>query len=230
MNRQDFTLLSVTFNNNVLTGMMIKSFVKQVGIYPNVVIVDNGTTIPADEMMKRVFTVIDNFNHKLLPDERQPSRNHCAAIDYALYNCIHTKWCLLVDNDILFKPEMKELIKSVDETKYDAYGEVGWDCTPPDRLYPYMCIFNVDKLRSEGIKYFDPNRTIKYKTLASDGSVLFTDEQYNQMDTGYSFYEDIKATWRINKFPINNVCIHLKSGMLANKPIESWLMQNKHLF
>lgn len=230
MNRTDYTVLTVTFNNNVLTGLMIKSLYKQLTYLPQVVIVDNGTQLPADNMMKRVFKVVDNFNHKLLPDEHQPSRNHCAAINYAIMNHIDTKWCVLVDNDILFKPQFKPFIESVNADEWDAYGEIGWDCTPPNRLFPYMCVMNVQKMKTEGIQYFDRNRIIKYRTTDAAGKVLYTDAKYNIMDTGYSFYEDIKHTWRINTIRLNDVCIHLKSGMLAHKPVEQWLYSHRDLF
>lgn len=229
MNYNDYTLLSVTFNNNVLTGMMIKSFQKQMTYLPNVVIVDNGNVTPADPLMKRVFCVVDNFNHALLPDERQPSRNHCAAIDYALNNVVRTKWCVLADNDILYKPQVRQLIESVTDD-YDVYGEIGWDCTPPNRLFPYFCIINVEKMRQEKIKYFDRERIIQFHTVGDDGNILYTDPQYNIMDTGYSFYEDVKNSWRIKQILLNDVCIHLKSGMLAGKNVEQWLIAHRDLF
>ena len=225
MNIRDITLLTVSFNNNVLTGMMIKSFLKQSkGIPGDVIIVDNGNITPVDDMAKRIFHVIDNFNHILLEDEHQSSRNHCAAIDYALKTQIHTKWCLLVDNDILFKPSLCDFINTFDDTVYDACGEIGYDKSPPDRLFPYFCLINVGKFNRENISYFDPERTIKY------GLPGYTDKSFNVCDTGYSFYEDIKNTWNINSIQLKTVCKHLKGGMLKNKNIYDWLHKHKKLF
>ena len=43
---------------------MCKSFIKQTVIKFPTVIVDNGTTLPVDDKLKSVFTVVDNFTHK----------------------------------------------------------------------------------------------------------------------------------------------------------------------
>lgn len=224
MNLNDLTVLTVSFNNNVLTGMMLKSLHKQLGYLPNVVIVDNGDKKPVDDNMRTCFTVIDNFQHKLLEDERQPSRNHAAAIDYALKNVIKTDWVLLVDNDVLFKPAVKTYLENFNETEYDYSGTIGWDCTPPNRLFPYFCLINVKKFRDEKRNYFDRERTI---CLGMPGKS--NGKKYNYFDTGYSFYEDVKTTWRLLNYDFNDACIHLKSGMLANKNIYDWLNKHKSL-
>lgn len=226
MNLNDLTILTVTFNNNFLTIMMLKSFMKQTHAIPRIVIVDNGTYIPADDIMKRVFTVVDNYNHRLLPDELQCSRNHCAAIDYALKHAIQTKWALLVDNDILFYPKISHFLQSFDDTKYDCAGEIGWDDTPPNRLFPYFCLINCNRFKQENLSYFDRTRITDYYTIGKKETETV---EHNKMDTGFSFYEDIKNTWRIHNFPLSSVCIHLKSGMLAGKNITDWISSHSDL-
>ena len=136
----DLTLLTVSFNNNIMTGLMLKSFFKQLQNDTEVVIVDNGTTLQVDENLKSIFNVVDNFQHKLLPDYHQCSKNHCAVIDYALKNIIKTKWVLLVDNDVFFKPEVKQFLENFNENEFDCVGEVGWDDAPPIRIFPYFCL------------------------------------------------------------------------------------------
>lgn len=226
MNLHELSLLSCSFNNTLLTGMMIKSFYKQTGgIHPhNVIIIDNGDSIAVDDDTKRVFDVVDNFNHKLLSDELQPSRNHCIAVDYALKNKVHTKWCLLVDNDILFYPSVLQFLQEFDESSYDAAGEIGWDYTPPDRLYPYFCLINVEKFNAESLNYFDRTRIICKGMPGKEG------KEYNVQDTGYSFYEDIKNTWRILNFNIKTVCLHMKGAMLKHKNVYAWLKANESLY
>lgn len=181
----NLTLLTVSFNNNILTGMMIKSFIKQSDMQCPVVIVDNGTTEPVDDLLKRAFTVVDNYQHKLIPDERQNSRNHCIAIDYAIYNNVHTDWCLLVDNDILFLPTVKTILGCTFNAScpFDIYGEVGYDMTPPERLFPYWCLINVKKMKHDKIRYYDRNRITKYYMRDANGNSIYTDLQYNVQDT-----------------------------------------------
>ena len=226
MNLNDLTILTVSFNNNLLTGMMLKSFHKQVDNLPEVVIVDNGDKIPVDESLKSCFTVIDNFNHKLLANEFQASRNHCVAIDYALKNCIKTNWCLLVDNDILFKPAIKKFLNTLNENEFDACGEIGWDKTPPNRLFPYFCLINVKKFKAEQLNYFDRNNITCFYT---EGKKETEQAKYNVKDTGYSFYESIKLTWRIREIKIGELVVHLKGAMLYKKDVKAWLNANKDL-
>jgi len=219
MNINDLSILTVSFNNNVLTGLMLKSFIKQTEIMPEIVIVDNGNKKPVDENLKSIFIVVDNFNHKLLPDENQVSRNHCIALDYAIKNVIKTKWVLIVDNDILFKSSVKKFLKEFNEEEFDCAGEIGWDKTPPNRLYPYFCLINVEKMKNEQINYFDRSR------------MIWRWKQCNKFDTGYSFYEDIKKKeWKIKKIKLSDYIVHLKSGTLQNKNISEWLNKHKNLF
>jgi len=216
MNLNDITILTVSFNNNLLTGIMLKSFYKQIGKMPEVVIIDNGNNIPVDENLKSCFTVIDNFKNKLSNQNIKSSVQHAWAIDYALKNIIKTKYCLLVDNDILFKPEIKDFLLYFCNDDFDCYGEIGWDCTPPDRLFPYFCLINVEKFNKDKLNYFDKTRINK--------------NHENKYDTGCSFYMDIKNKWRIKKIVLNKFIIHYKSAMLANKNIFPFLNNNRELF
>ena len=216
MNLCDLTILTVSFNNDLLTGMMLKSFAKQVGELPNVVIVDNGTMTPVNNDLKSIFTVVDNFQNKIAKQHLKSSSQHAWAIDYALKNCITTKYCLLVDNDILFKADVKDFILLYCTDAYDCYGEIGWDCTPPDRLYPYFCMINVQKFKSDDVNYYDENRINK--------------DHQNRYDTGYSFYMDIKDKWNIKNIKLNRFIIHYKSATLANKNTAIFLKNNRELF
>ena len=198
----NITLLTCTFNNNVLTRAMIMSCFKQLEKEIPVVIIDNGTTEFCTKEMKETFTVIDNTNHKILKDYAQTSKNHSAAVDYALKNLIKTKYVLLCDYDILFKKEVNNLFAFLDTfDNIDCLGEVGWDVTPPDRLFPYFCIINVDKFKNEKLSYFKEN---SFK-LNSRKNCIYS-------DTGCTFYNDIKDTWDIKYIHLKNFIVHLKAG------------------
>jgi len=219
MELSDLTILTISFNNNLLTGMMLKSFHKQVGELPNVVIVDNGNKIPVDDSLKSCFNVIDNFKNKLSNQPLRSSSQHAWAIDYALKNCIKTKYCLLVDNDILFKPDVKDFLIYYCSDSFDTYGQIGWDCTPPNRLFPYFNLINVEKFNSEKLNYYDSKRIIKNSRIK------------NMYDTGYSFYEDIKKRgWKIKNIKLEKFIVHYKSSSLENKNVIPFLNKNKELF
>ena len=187
---ENVTLLTCSFNNNFVTKMMLMSFFKKMPIDIPVVIMDNGTKEFCDNELTDFFTVIDNHNNKLSKNQDGPSQNHCASIDYALKNIIKTKYVLLCDNDILFKDEIKHFFDFLDTfEEIDAIGQVGYDRTPPDRLFPYFCVINVEKFKEQKLNYFDKKRILGANWRAS-----------NRYDTGYSFYQDImKKKWKLHK-------------------------------
>lgn len=229
MNLKDLTLLTTTFNDNILTGMMLKSFAKQMGRLPATVIIDNGNKLPIDPRLKQAFTVVDNFNHKILPDENQPSRNHCKALDYALSKSIHTKWVLLVDNDILFKPSVKKLLATFDGSA-DCIGEIGWDIIRPERLFPYFCLINMDKYKQDGIHYFDPDKCMKLFDEKGNELHNVPNGHSGLYDTGYSFLEAIKQKdWTIHTIRINDYIVHLKNGSFGSKNVCEFLTKYKDL-
>lgn len=224
----ELTLLTCSFNSNLLTTMMLKSFYKQVNKQIDIVIMDNSTKEFCTNDMKEVFNVIDNTNYKLTPNYNQVSKNHCASIDYALKNCIKTKYVLLCDCDILFKEKVKELLFS--DINDDVIGQIGWDITPPNRLFPYFCIINVEKFKQEKLNYFDLKRCMLL--YDRNGNLLPNEKGAIRgiYDTGASFYEDIKNTWKIKNININEYIVHLKGACFRNKNINEWLNNNKQYF
>lgn len=226
MKINDITLLTVSFNNNLLTTMMIKSFYKQV-CNVETLIIDNGTNQPVSNDMKSIFMVVDNTYQKITGNFNQCSKNHCSSVDYALKNIIKTKWCLLVDNDILFKPTVKSFLENLNENEFDCCGEIGWDDAPPERLYPYFCIINVEKFKLDKINYFDNDRCIGPGSKEIGKRGPGTPCWYK--DTGCSFLEDIKNTWRIKEITLSDYIVHLKCTGQNNRDFRKFLNDNKNL-
>lgn len=227
MKISEITLLTVSFNNNVLTTMMIKSFYKQV-CEVETLIIDNSTAQPISSDMKKIFNVIDNTNQKITGNYNQCSKNHCSAVDYALKNCIKTKWCLLVDNDILFKPEVKKLLTEFKDYEFDCCGEIGWDDAPPVRLFPYFCLINVEKFRNEKVNYFDNDRCIGSGSKEVGRRGPGTPCWYK--DTGCSFLEDIENSWKIQEIQLSNYIVHMKCTGQNNRDFRKFLNDNRDLF
>lgn len=204
MNLSDITLLTATFNKHDFTVSMLKSFFAIFNNIPRTIILDNSDTVPFYDIPNNFITVVDNTNFKHSPDYKQPSKNHCASLDWALHNVIKTKYCLLCDNDILFKKSMIDILDIYHQ--YNAVGEVGYDRVPPARLYPYFCIIDVNFMIANHIRYFDENRCM------IDNAT---------MDTGCSFYQDlVKYNASIKKLRLSDYVIHLKGGTLRNKNLE----------
>lgn len=199
----DITLLTATFNRHDFTVSMLQSFYSTFKTIPHTIILDNSTEIPFPDIPNNYITVVDNTNFKHTPDYHQPSKNHCASLDWILRTGIKTKFCLLCDNDILFKPSSLNLLN--DFHNFNAVGEIGYDRVPPARLYPYFCILDIDFILTNGIRYFDETRCMINNAT---------------MDTGCSFYQDMKTHGaNIKKIRLSDYVIHLKGGTLHDKTL-----------
>lgn len=138
------------------------------------------------------------------------------AIDHLdLIGC-HTKWIAIVDNDVLFKPEAKRLFSLLDG-QYDAIGQIGHRMIKADRLFPFFCIVNRNKMMSQKIKYFDPER-------------LNVNGKGKKYETGSSFTEDILQNhWNIKLIEFNKHIVHGSGVTLKNKNPYVWLKKNQKL-
>ena len=203
MNFDKFTLLTATFNRHDFTISMLKSFVQQCKWLPNCIILDNSTECAFPTIDNKFVKVVDNTNFKLTPDYKQPSKNHCASLDYALTQLVSTPYCILCDNDVLFKPSVTALFDKI--LTHNMVGEIGYDRVPPARLYPYFCIIDITYMKTHHIRYFDENRCMV------DNAV---------MDTGCSFLNDMQqSNATIYNIKLSDYIVHLKGGTLHNRPI-----------
>lgn len=234
----NLTLFTCTFNNNLLTKCMIMSCFKQFGVLLPVVIMDNGTKELCTDDMKNTFKVIDNSNFKLTKNYNQISRNHCASIDYALKNCIKTKYVMLCDNDILFKSDIKKLIEFLNTfEKIDACGEIELS-KRGYRLFPFFCIINVEKMKLENINYFDDKNCMNdLETNFDENGNWESNKRISEildgLDTGGSFLNEIKKNnWDIKEIKINKFIKHFASASwnpAVKNNIVSWLRANHNL-
>jgi len=230
----NITLCFCSFYNNKLSALLIKSLFKQLGEQIPVVIVDNGNKELITEDMKSVFSVIDNSNYNITGNQNQNSRNHCAAVDYALKNCIKTKYVLLTDSDILFKTSVKNLIHTFDNN-VDIVGEIEGNNS---RLKPMFCIINIERFKKENMDFYDPKRCMNNFTSIWDANgnyvkdIIHPDKWYG--DTGASFLWDAQRNnWNIKRIKMNDYIEHYGRGSFAKgKPItiNQWLGIHKELW
>lgn len=202
----DLTLLTCNYNTSDMTIKMLESFFMFTQAPIPTVIVDNSDKEDLSIVCHKLFTVINNRNYKITGDYKQCSKNHAAAIDYALKNTINTKYCLLCDSDVIFKPDINKFIEFRHD--YDIVGSINHEFIEPARLLPYCCIIDVEKFKSENRNYFDNARCIEPNIVLGKGHV-----NYIKYDTGASFYEDIKDSWKIKNFnDISNYYVHKGFG------------------
>ena len=110
---------------------------------------------------------------------------------------------MLVDNDVTFNSKLSSLLESRHD--YQLIGEIGYDIVPGNRLFPYMCIIDLDWVKFNNIHYFDEPRCITTSKT---------------MDTGASFLEDsLVYQPKIRTIKLTDYIVHLKGGTLHNKQI-----------
>ena len=212
------TVLTCTYNKTELVDYMLRSLRKCLGVdsgMPPVIVMNNGSEIHSAKIPFPCKCVeIDNTGNRLVKvDGMCGSDRHANAIEYAL-GLVRTRFVILVDDDVLFKPEARDVL--LVRADYDAVGEIGWDVVKGDRLFPYFCAFNVDKMRRDGIHYW-----------RRDASAMSNPK----VDTGYSFRVDITAArWSIRTIKLNTVISHLKGASLRNVDPGEWLERNRVLW
>ena len=220
---RNLTLLSANFNQPELTLAMLKSLTKATGLPIPVVIIDNSTKYFLPTYNTPVFRVIDNTNFKITPDHHQNSHNHSHSLEYA-FSTINTRYVLLCDNDILFKPAIKDVLLQEDD-QFDAWGQTVVDGDiPPTRLLPYCCIIDLFKKKADNIAYYDPSRLMLFHHPGARG-------HYSYMDTGCSFLQDIeRKNWRIHRTDIGQYIEHLKGVSYNGMDYHWWLNRFAHLY
>lgn len=206
----DIALLTANFNYDELTFHMVDSFRKVTRVDIPIYCVDNSNAKAIDAKKARDYgiNIIDNTMYSHTPFTTDPSTNHCQSIEYAL-SLLPADYCILVDNDVIFKPKMKEFVGKIGEfmSSYDCVGEIGHDVLPKDRIFPYLCLFNLKKMRVDNIHYYREFSIIR-----------------GIADTGASFYDDIRNRgWRIAQIRLNDYIIHLKNGSFGKRNIQSFL-------
>lgn len=223
------TFLTCHYIYKNVTDTFVSSFKKQIGgvHLKDLIIVDNSpnteSLYSSDEIR-----VIDNHDYKLTKnndDGNGISKNHCQTIDYILKNRIETNYCCLCDNDILFKPAIKNFIEL--HRKYDIVGEIGFDNWPPERLYPYLCLINVEKMKNCRLNYFDPMKMQLKNNTGFNPSCQWS------YDTGCSFLEKVRKQpdWRIKKVKLTDFIVHKGAGSHSSRRISyaEFIQQNKAL-
>lgn len=221
---KDITLLTVNFNQKYMTAFMLQSFMKLTSNTFDYLIIDNSTN-HNESLINSSLNVFENIRNRKTGDFGQCSKNHCSTIDYALKNLIKTKYVLLCDNDIFFKSSIVSLLE--ERTKYDCIGEIGWDDAPPNRIFPYLNIIDVEKFNSQHLNYFDKTRIIEDPPIGKYAGPRGIGTKCWYHDTGSSFYEDIKDSWNIKNIKLDDYIVHNKTHGQPKMRIKDFILKYK---
>lgn len=204
-------ILIIHYNTPFLTECLIRSINRNVrechiyifdnsDIHPftykqsNLTILDNtkGEIINFDEWLKQ-FPYVNEGTGK------RGSARHCYSVEVAL--SIINDNVILMDSDVLLKKDITDIW---DENSL-AVGTIikQWDGN--DRLAPFLCFINYNKMKMMGKHYFSP--------IYMHG--LSNDSIKNSFDTGRFFLQDIGTS--LKKIDIKDYIIHYGNGSWVEK-------------
>lgn len=203
----DLTLFIVNFGTQMLTEAAVTSFLSRHPRFSGeIIIMDNkpGSHFSASEIPYGNIRVIDNTNEQVVsyddirfgatsedPVANYGSAKHSKCISYAISELVSTPICLISDSDVIYRRSVYGPYSAVRAGAVVA-ADIGRELpgthmsdesrhSVAPRIFPCICLVNVEAVRKSGISFYDPGRMMM---LNGSG---FT------YDTGASFFADILA-------------------------------------
>jgi hypothetical protein len=204
----NLTLLTCSFNTPEMTITMLKSFVamhygwdlEKDKPKTNLLIMENSS----DEQ------TMDLLGENGISDRciiRTVNGLHSESVHKGLY-LINTKYCLLVDTDIIFRRPIEGIMSTMEHKDITLAGQVEGDrggALIKNRVHPWYCFINVNDIKAYNIKFHDDEKIIKTKSQGFYGHVPLAHLQPNKMyDVGSSFYEEVEQN-KLNIADFNNI-------------------------
>jgi hypothetical protein len=166
----DLTVCTCSYNTPLITMTMIRSWFKRHPWSTPFVIIENSTNEDTADLLKG----------QGIPFTRNPGGPHSTTVDLAL-DQVKTRYALLVDTDVVFLRDHSSILQDMINNGAALTGEV---CGSRGmlglykRVHPWHCFIDMDKIRSKGIHFHCPNRSLR----------KVNDLIY---DVGASMYEDV---------------------------------------
>ena len=211
----DITLATCSYNTPDVTLTMLKSFFK-FHDQTSVLVCDNST---------------NDDTSKLLQDHRVnfiKNKNglHAPSVDILIDNC-KTKYMLLVDTDIIFLKAHEDIFKQFKLMDLTLMGEICGDRGGKrlhNRVHPWHCFIDIEKIKNKNIKFFDIDRHQNNKTdkIYDVGATFFEDIRKNNLKIGnvnlqddyFKHYEGM--SWRVLKYGNKDGNIDLDASATHN--------------
>jgi hypothetical protein len=180
---------------------MLKSFIR---FHPNVPIL-----ISENSTNNETASILEKAKIPFIKNSGCP---HGASID-PLFSSIRTKYCLLVDTDVIFLKPHTEILQTFKEMDLALMGEIVGDRGGKKlfkRVNPWHCFIDLEKIKQNKISFFDKKRMeIKGERIYDVGSSFFEDIKKSNLKIGsfngnnfyYKHYEGM--SWRVIKFNKN---------------------------
>jgi hypothetical protein len=164
-----------------------------------VLIVDNSTNNETEELLKTYD----------VPFIRNKGGLHIQSVDILLSE-IKTKYALLVDTDIIFYKNHNDIFDEFKKMELTLLGEVCGDRGGKqihNRVHPWHCFLNVDNIKLNDIKFYNPTKQFSASSKIYDVGCTFFDDvkccglkigDINLEGTYYKHYEGM--SWRTKRF------------------------------
>jgi len=144
-----------------------------------------------------------------VPYIRNKGGLHIQSVDILLDN-VSTKYALLVDTDIIFLKNHRQIVDKFKESGISLLGDICGDRGGKrihNRVHPWHCFIDVSRIKENGIKFYNPIKQFTNSNKIYDvGCTFFEDILDAKLKIGsisleriyYNHYEGM--SWRTNRF------------------------------
>jgi glycosyltransferase involved in cell wall biosynthesis len=210
----DLSLIICSYNTPEILELCLKSFVFHHGNGPHkIIIIENSTNDKTQQFL--------DFNN--ITYVKNPKGTHSPSVDIGL-SLAKTKYCLLIDTDIIFKRNVGEVFTIFKEQHLTLLGEIqgdrgGFLLYP--RVAPYFCFINIDNIRNKKINFHNEERVNNTNSMGFFKNIPINNGHRNQKyyDVGSVFFEDVQK----NNLGISNLA-NIDSYILHAESL-SWAVQ-----
>jgi len=198
---EDLTLITCSYNTPDITLTMLKSWMHVHNKTQRLVVCENSTNSDTKNLL---------YDHKI-PYVSLPGISHGDGVNKALELC-KTKYALLVDTDVIFLRDHSDVFQQFKDTGLTLMGKVEGDRGGKhiyNRVNPWHCFIDVEKIKQHGIIFFDKERMLEsFKTdkIYDIGSTFLADVKQaglkiGNVDLSGKYYIHLEGmSWYKNKF------------------------------
>jgi len=215
----DLTIITCSYNTPFITLTMLRSWMAVHNKTQRLVLIDNST----DSLTRDLL-----YDNKI-PYTCSPGNTHGQGINEALKLC-KTKYALLVDTDVVFLKDHTDIFNTFKEMDLTIMGKIEGDRGGKsiyNRVNPWHCFINVEKIKEHNITFFDEQRmknSFKTNKIYDIGSTFFEDIKKAGLKIGNADFENTYyrhfegMSWYKNKFDESKEDTGIDFGGTHNNP------------
>lgn len=191
----DLTLITCNYNTPNLIIKLLQSVKHTSSQLPKIIVINTSTTEDSDKILSE--NNIPYFNFK--------GASHGEAVDLA-FEKVKTKYVLLVDSDVIFLKDFLPVFEKFKSLNLTLMGKVVGNVAGKnlyERVEPWYCFIDYEKIKKNKIHFFDKERVKKSKK-----------DNIKVYDVGSTMFEDVqKADLLIGNVDLENIYFKHYGGM-----------------